>query len=76
MSKFQPESPKELQEYAENILFRKLEFTIIKRYYFDPDEPTLEALAEELNISVTTLKTQRNSALAKIRKYEKRKLNI
>lgn len=73
MNKFEPESPKDLQEYRENIVFRKLEYTIIKRYYYDPDEPTLEALAEELNISVTTLKAQKNSALEKIRKYEKRK---
>ena len=73
MNKFEPESPKDLQEYRENIVFRKLEYTIIKRYYYDPDEPTLEALAEELNISVTTLKVQKNSALEKIRKYEKRK---
>ena len=74
MSKFEAESPKDLEEYKENIVFRKLEFTIIKRYYYDPDEPTIEALAEELNISVTTLKAQKNSALEKIRKYEKKKI--
>lgn len=68
--KYEAESPQELLDFKENIIFKKYEYDIIKRYYYDDDYPTLEDIADEMNFNVRYINKLKANALARITKYQ------
>lgn len=64
----------ELEDYRENSGITTLQYEIIKRRYFDPNEPTVVAVCLELKISAKKYNSKLNKALLQIYKYEHKKL--
>lgn len=60
----------ELEDYKQNSGITELQYEIIKRRYFDPDEPTVVSICMELKISAKKYNKELNRALLQIYKYE------
>lgn len=63
----------ELEDYRDNSGITALQYEIIKRRYFDPNEPTVVAVCLELKISAKKYNSELNKALLQIYKYENKK---
>lgn len=63
----------ELEDYRENSGITTLQYEIIKRRYFDPNEPTVVAVCLGLKISAKKYNSELNKALLQIYKYENKK---
>lgn len=63
----------ELEDYRANSGITHLQYEIIKRRYFDPDEPTVVSVCLELKISAKKYNSELNKALLQIYKYENKK---
>lgn len=63
----------ELEDYRENSGITELQYKIIKRRYFDSDEPNVTAVCDELSISPKKYNKELNKALMQIYKYEQNK---
>ncbi len=63
----------ELIEYRENSGLTERQYQIIKRKYFDRDNPNMIAICDELNIGTATYSRDLNKAIAIIYRYNKRK---
>lgn len=63
----------ELEDYKANSGITDLQYKIIKRRYFDPDEPTVVSVCLELKISAKKYNSELNKALLQIYKHEHKK---
>lgn len=64
----------ELYEYRDNCGLTERQFQIIKRKYFDRDNPSMIAICDELHIGTATYSRDLNKAIAQIYRYNKTKL--
>lgn len=64
---------KELLDYKENSGITDRQYQILKRKFFDSDEPTFQKICMELNISTPTYNRDLRKALFLIDKYNKQK---
>lgn len=60
----------ELEDYRTNSGITQLQFEIIKRRYFDANEPTVVAICMDLNISTKKYNRELKKALLQIYKYD------
>lgn len=63
----------ELEDYRENSGITELQYKIVKRRYFDRDEPNVTSVCDELSISPKKYNKELNKALIQIYKYEQNK---
>ena len=63
----------ELEDYRENSGITELPYKIIKRKYFDSDEPNVTAVCDEFLILPQKNNKEMNKALMQIYKYEHNK---
>lgn len=63
----------ELLDYKENSGITDRQYKILKRKFFDSDEPTYQKICMELNISTPTYNRDLRKALFLIKKYNNQK---
>lgn len=63
----------ELNEYKENSGITQRQYKILKRKFYDSDEPTLQKICFELNIGTTTYNKELRKALSIINAYQNNK---
>lgn len=64
----------ELSEYKKNSGITDLQYEIVKRRYFDGDEPTVVSVCMSLNISQRKYVAELNKAIKQIEKYEEKRV--
>lgn len=67
-------SLQKLIDYRDNSGITERQYQIIKRKYFDRDNPNMIAICDELNIGTATYSRDLNKAIATIYCYNQRKL--
>lgn len=67
-------SLQELIDYRDNSGITDRQYQIIKRKYYDRDNPNIIAICDELNISTATYSRDLSNAVATIYRYNKNKL--
>lgn len=60
----------ELEDYRVNSGITERQYKIIKRRFYDSDEPNVQMICTELNISETSYRRDLRKALAIIYRYE------
>ena len=63
----------ELNDYRDNSGITERQYQIIKRRFYDRDEPSTLMVCTEMNISLMTYNRDLNKALATIWRYEQMK---
>lgn len=64
---------KELNDYKENSGITNRQYKILKRRFYDSDEPNRQMICTELNISTGTYNLDLNKALTIIEAYKNNK---
>lgn len=63
-------SLRELNDYKENSGITERQYKILKRRFYDSDEPTMEKVCLELNISANTYNRDLKKAFAIVNRYK------
>lgn len=66
-------SLQELNDYRDNSGITERQYQIIKRKFYDKDEPNIIAICTELNIGTATYSRDLSKAIEIIKRYNKRK---
>lgn len=66
-------SLQELNDYRDNSGITERQYQIIKRKFYDKDEPNVIAICAELNIGTATYSRDLSKAIEIIKRYDKRK---
>ena len=66
-------SLQELNDYRDNSGTTERQYQIIKRKFYDKDEPNIIAICAELNIGTATYSRDLSKAIEIIKRYNKRK---
>lgn len=66
-------SLQELNDYRDNSGITERQYQIVKRKFYDKDEPNIIAICAELNIGTATYSRDLSKAIEIISRYNKRK---